>query len=325
MSSLFAILPPLRPRPLIWTASFAAVLYAGTIGPPLPLGFLIDDNRREARPLVGVLGAAVAGARVTHGLEGAEVLPSLEHIVGRNPENGNLLLWRLGAEDVKTQSHSLLTGVSRFVLSPNGNSLVAYSSSDKALTVIDGLPREPRVSWKVGHYHPDETSFGFAINQSANKVALLPSTNPGTLRVYDAAIGAVDYSIPSEVSSLAFVGRDLLLLLDRASGQFYTFDTNTSFLNAVLRFPPTVDVMDLGSMAASIPIVVGVEPSTGRLVVGDISSGLVSALECECQAVRLRRANWTGVYQVNSAHISPIWLLKVAPGSARLVFVPFQR
>ena len=301
---------------ILFSICFACSLYgqAGKLVAP-SLGFAFDPSSHALRRIQGIPGAALVGTPVDFGLpvSAAYVAPHLDSAFVLAAD-GQLHLFRLGADAPQERSLDSLGSPLRVVYSPAGSAAALYSPG--SVKIVKGLPDAPavaatiRVSVDSRSRRPLPGALavsddGAYLLYSAGGPVELIGVAGDSRKILENAAGALAAFAPGNHDAAIVYSGKLILYQDIAGAATErTFDGVTT--PSAMAFSPDTQKLFVAS-------------TTGRAVTSvQVATGERSALACDCTPANL--VPMGSVFRLTELGSEPLWLLDTA--SNRVVFVP---
>src|SRR5436190_9042251 len=313
----------------LWTSGHPAFAQdPGAIG-GYTLGFVFDGRSSGLRPLVGIPGAAVLGAKLETGvaIRQAYLSPRQNYAVALT-ENGTVLVSMSSTAAPAIAPLGLDASAEGVVaLSPDGSAGAFYNVSDAVIRIVTGLPAAPNVVRSVPVAAISGAIRLLAIsNDAAQLVAAVDTTGANTLTQIDADGNGRTLANSTHISALQFIGdsKDVLVADDADDTISVVQDVSASAVWRPLAGagegvagPVSVDV----SLDGKLVIV-----ANGRarnIFVFDPNGSQRATYACPCTPAELGRLNGNSVFLLTDVSgTGPLWIFDGDSATPRVVFVP---
>jgi hypothetical protein len=288
-------------------------------------GYVLGAGERNLRPLRGILGSATIGDPIEIGLPLSQAWSlDTQHILASPAEGPELVVIYLEATSPAIVSVSgVPANPSEAAISASGSTAAFYYGGLEQALIVTGLPSQPVLSGRVD-MGPDSRLSHMAISDD------------GTLLVFSAGDGAQDslfaWTPGSTYSRFLAAAADIGALALTRSGTAVVADRDKNEILLVRDVRTTgsrqtiADVHDgvMEPVAITVSsrddIYVANAGSAAVLVFGT-DGQLMRTLGCACTPSGLYRVR-ESVFRLSDAMDRTIYLLDVAAGAGRIVFVP---
>jgi hypothetical protein len=290
------------------------------------VGYVFEPEAQALRPILGMPGATILGARVDLGMNvrRAWVSPRQNYVLAEVEGLPELILLDIQRGPQATRPLSTPRGADLVAVSPTGTAIAFYFRNANRLQVTSGLPDSPQESEPVDLAFLGGGLSSLAVSDDGRAV-LVASAYPG--------VGAV-YLIHSEQTRVIAPGGDVRAM---------TFLSNS--LNAVIADVAANEVRLLSNVTGVATSRILAEESTGishplalqisidnsrvfvlnsgaqAVTTVDLTTGLLTHLPTNGSTSRLQRLSGD-VFQLTDDFRQPMLLLDGATAETRIVFTP---
>ena len=314
---------------VVLTASLAADDGSARISGPV-LGYVLDADSAEVRPIFGIPGAATLGPALDLGAEvhsaaAAQQAGYVLAVVG--PDRRVVLYHTSAGGPSAVVVADAPPGPERIVLSPNGSAAALLYREQ--ILVLTGLPAAAAVNSAINLTELPAAFTAWALSDDGG--AILVSTRVGegeSVYLLDAA---------GNLRSLLRTGRTAAAAFFHGGSDVVVADGLSNTVHWIRDAAGAATVVPLGSEQEGIlaPVALGVSRDNRRVFVANGGSGSVVALDlaggapglvtCDCALTRFDQLQGNAVFRLTDPSGDPMWLLDGDAPEARVVFVPPER
>ena len=173
----------LRAKLLLVVAIMPVVAFGqipGAIGVPT-MGFLLDDNARTFRPILGFPGSSTLGDAMDFGrpVVSGFSLPDNRHALAVFEEENSLTYLDFVARPMEIRAiPGVATTFTSYSISPNGKSVGLVDSTHQRLQVVTGFPSNPSLALEyAAETLPPGRLLRVAVNDAATAMLVIVSSN----------------------------------------------------------------------------------------------------------------------------------------------------
>ena len=291
------------------------------------VGYVFEPEGGALRPILGMPGATILGARVELGMnvKRAWISPRQSYVLAEveGLEEVILLDIQRGAQATKPLLN-VPPGADQVAVSPTGTAIAFYFRNNNRLQVISGLPGSPEASASADLAFLGGSISTLAVSDDGSAV-LVASTNPGVGAVY------LIHSEQNRVIAPAGDVRAMTFLGNSMSAVIADVATNQVRLLSSVTGAATSQVLAEESTGISHPLALQVSTDNRRVFVlnsgaqavtiVDLATGLLTHLPTNGSASKLQRLSGD-VFQLTDDFRQPMLLLDGAAAEPRIVFTP---
>jgi hypothetical protein len=293
------------------------------------LGFVYDGRVSGLRPLAGIPGAAVLGARLDTGgpLRQAYVAPRQNYAIALTDSGAEVILFVSATDPPLVTPLGFDSSAAGIVtLSPDGSAAAFYSGNEALIRIVTGLPLAPAVTRCVPTAAVSGTIRLLAIsNDGAVLVAAADGADMDAIVLLDAHGNGSTLTNSTHVSAMQFSGgADDLLVTDDSDN---TLSVIQGVSGAAL-YELLADDTDgiAGPVGLNTSMNGNLVVANGRaanIVVFDPGGSQLGTYSCPIAPVGLSRLNGNAVFLLNGiSHNDPLWLFDGDSATPRVVFIP---
>ena len=300
---------------------------AQQIGGPL-LGILYEPSSHKFRELVGVPGASFQGDLLDPGFPILQswISPGHEFALAENTNRQMMVIRFNPVPELLSLPGDSQIHPARLSFSRDGNSAVAYDAQSQLLIVWRGINAGTAGYWEQQLDWVQGSVTSLAVTEDGGKVLLANETgNAATLYLLTENGAPQAHQTAGAISAISFFpGGTKALFADRTANELWFAQSLTAAFNWVplsalrgkVSDPVGVDVTQDGRK------IVAANAGTGTVLIYDLLDSQVETIQCSQKPETLTRLIGPDIFLLNAAGESPIWLLKVEPGSSTTFFVP---
>ena len=295
----------------------------GPVRGPL-LGF-VSLQEDGVRPIRGIPGAASLGPAIAGIPEfRAAALSSLNgFLLGvRAVDDRLVLICGLGRREQLAGLPVIASGVSLLVLSPSERTAAIYDRPASRITVLKGLPDDPKVSWSAAlDALPGELA-ALAVRDDGGEAmaaaggSLITVARGGDWRHIASVDGAVRLSYLNDSSDAVYVdaGRKRMHLLRRSEGGISVIPLAGEADGLAA---PEALALSRDNRRA---FVANSDPA--QVLVVDLRTGLIESTPCSCAVTGVTPLAGNAVFQISSTKNQAVCVFDGTRSEPRLSYIP---
>ena len=328
-------------HPTIYAFILAALLplivpFASQAGQGLPaelrgpvVGYVLDQNRMQIRPINGILGSSVLGEplNLPFSVATAAFSPRSDFAIAIPATNDATayVLGNLGSSSRIEAVEGVIAGVDRVVLNAGGTAAALLASSSRQVQVLRGLPWSPSAGPSLDLSSIEGTITAVAIDSMGANILIGASAEHGALYV-----GSEEASRPRLIASF---GSPTSLALLNGDEDVIVADASVNELSLIRNFASAPESFRIAGESDGIsgPTGLRISPDGRTLYVADSTSQTLDVWNFERQSIeatfpldahptQLSPLRGTSVFLLNEPGDHPLLLLDTS--NPAVYFVP---
>ena len=289
------------------------------------LGFVVGTNPIDVRAILGIPGAAVMSDRLELPPEVRKVhfAPKQQYaVLERNTDLPISVLTFVGSESGPIfDIAGAISNADVLSFSPNGTSLVLYSSAERRLQLINGLPEAGQVTGEVNSEDLPEEDLRFVALNDNGLTLLVGTTNQSIYRVAKGHPPEFLNSLGNLVGMMFRPQSDAALTLDSDTGQLSLLENLESTPSRRLLLDGlNIDrhiMLQIDGTAAIIA-----SKTANVLWQVDLGTSEVQELSLSTSPVTLQELRASHSFLLSYADDQPAWILSKRDETRDVYFVP---